>query len=214
MLLGRLVRRHLQRMGGCTAANPGDPCGTCKTCNSSGQCVPVANGTSCEGTLFCVSGETCQAGVCTGGTPIDCADSDPCTNDACNEAIKQCVHTPLSDGTPCSSGDPCVVAACQGGTCTPTGAVACDAGVPTDGSTQKPTRAAGAIPGAQSDAGGQDDASGAEAGGHADGPQPGQDAGTGGGRAAAPAAQRPAPRERVSAAPRVRRGVAAARWRR
>jgi hypothetical protein len=126
-------------MGACVAANPGEPCGTCKTCNSSGQCVPVTNGTSCEGALYCVTGETCQDGVCGGGTPVDCDDGDPCTNDACSETLKRCQNTTLSDGTPCGTGDKCVASTCQAGTCTGGGALDCDDGNPCTYDTCNPS---------------------------------------------------------------------------
>jgi hypothetical protein len=102
--------------GACTAAAPGDPCGTCRVCSAGNECVPVTDGTSCEGVFFCATGETCQSGACAGGAPLDCDDQNPCTADACSERSKTCLHTPVADGTLCGGTSPCG-AVCNAGVC-------------------------------------------------------------------------------------------------
>lgn len=48
-------------------------------------------------TDYCVVGRTCNAvGGCGGGSPRDCLDGDPCTEDHCNETADRCDH-PLRD---------------------------------------------------------------------------------------------------------------------
>ncbi len=50
--------------------------------------------TSCEDGDFCTDGDTCAAGLCIPGGPLDCADVDSCTVDSCDEDDNQCVHDP------------------------------------------------------------------------------------------------------------------------
>ncbi len=62
--------------------------------------------------------ETCQAGVCTAGTALTCADANPCTVDTC-DPIAGCQHGVAPDGTPCSDGNLCNGGeTCQTGVCT------------------------------------------------------------------------------------------------
>src|SRR5256886_8307355 len=56
-------------------------------------------------TLF-RSVETCQAGVCTGGTPLGCNDNNACTTDSCDPATG-CRNVPVVNGTPCGDGNVC-----------------------------------------------------------------------------------------------------------
>lgn len=86
------------------------------------QCIaqPKANGTSCDDGLFCNTGETCQAGVCTGGSARNCDDSNPCTADSCDEVNDSCKNAAVTDGTVCDDGqfctvnDVCTAGACEG----------------------------------------------------------------------------------------------------
>jgi hypothetical protein len=66
------------------------------------------------------------------GTPLNCNDSNPCTDDSCDSAAG-CFNVPndanpCTDGTVCTSGDACVAGACVG---TP---VVCDDGDACNGS--------------------------------------------------------------------------------
>jgi cysteine-rich repeat protein len=95
--------------GGCTSGGPlscsdPNPC-THDGCNPATGCVfpPEPNGTSCNDNAFCTDNDTCQGGSCTGGGPHDCADTDSCTNDTCDEANDMCVHTP--SGACCGDGN-------------------------------------------------------------------------------------------------------------
>ena len=99
--------------------NDGNIC-TTDTCNPSTGCAhtPVANGTSCSDGDLCNGAETCQAGVCTPGVPLDCNDGNICTDDTCNPATG-CVHTnntaPCDDGNACTTSDQCAGGVCAGG---------------------------------------------------------------------------------------------------
>src|SRR5262249_8763360 len=94
------------RSGACVAGTPlncddTNPC-TADACNPMSGCqhTPAANGTSCSAS--CTVGDTCQAGSCSGGTPINCDDRDACTTDTC-DAVAGCQHTPVADPTTCST---------------------------------------------------------------------------------------------------------------
>lgn len=87
--------------------------------NLGGGCVhtPVANGTGCSDGNLCNGSETCQAGICTSGTPLDCNDNNPCTNDSC-DSQSGCQHVnntaACDDGNACTTGDVCSGGSCAG----------------------------------------------------------------------------------------------------
>jgi hypothetical protein len=60
------------------------------------------NGTECDDGQFCNIREVCQAGLCAGGTVLNCSDNEPCTTDSCNETMDKCEHVwsqcGISDG--------------------------------------------------------------------------------------------------------------------
>src|SRR5262249_16151529 len=64
--------------------------------------------------------ETCQAGVCAAGVPLNCDDGNACTTDTCN-AVSGCVHTPIAGCVPCATAancndnNPCTTDSCVGG---------------------------------------------------------------------------------------------------
>ncbi len=62
------------------------------------QCLSDA---SCGDGNICNGIETCRAGVCTAGTPLNCDDGDPCTLDSCAPA-SGCQHTMVADLASCS----------------------------------------------------------------------------------------------------------------
>ena len=73
----------------------------------------------CTDTAQCnrCAGETCQAGACVPGAPLNCGDNNPCTSDSCNNATG-CVNTAVANGTSCSDGNACNGAeTCQAGAC-------------------------------------------------------------------------------------------------
>ncbi|HJQ84257.1 MAG TPA: hypothetical protein VKA21_09295 [Candidatus Binatia bacterium] len=67
----------------CADGNPctSDVCsGNPATCHN----TPVTNATPCGNGTVCDGAETCQNGLCTPGTPLDCDDGMFCTDDTCN----------------------------------------------------------------------------------------------------------------------------------
>ena len=91
--------------------------GACQAavCNpSTGICdlYPRLDGTFCDDANLCTSGDSCQAGACT-GTATVCADTaGGCATGICNPMTGACDATPLPDCTPCEGGS-----FCAGGTC-------------------------------------------------------------------------------------------------
>ncbi|APR82311.1 BNR repeat domain protein [Minicystis rosea] len=109
------------------ACDDQNPC-TTDTCAPATGCThtPLAAGTSCSDGDACNGVEVCDAnGMCM-GTPLDCADTDPCTIDTCDK-ITGCQHTAAADGTSCADGDVCNGAeVCMSGACTVGAPLDCD----------------------------------------------------------------------------------------
>jgi hypothetical protein len=99
----------------------GNPC-TADTCDVVLGCIntAVADGTACDDSTVCNGAETCAAGICNAGTPLDCNDGLQCTIDTC-DAVLGCLNTNVPDGTSCNdadactTGDACVTGLCVGG---------------------------------------------------------------------------------------------------
>lgn len=74
----------------CSSLN--DQCnkGVCDETQDKCIAQPKPDGTSCNDGLFCNVGETCQSGVCSGGSPRVCNDGISCTSDSCNENTGAC----------------------------------------------------------------------------------------------------------------------------
>jgi hypothetical protein len=129
-----------------------NPC-TRDTCTPQTGCqhAPLADGEACPNGDLCDGNETCQAGVCTPGTPLVCNDDSVCTNDSCSPAAGcvfqdtcddgnacsddlcdpnvGCSHGSAPDGTPCPDTDLCNgEETCQTGACTPSAPLVCDDG--------------------------------------------------------------------------------------
>lgn len=151
-------KNDIKNCGGCgIVCDDGDPCttnacvaGACVytkiDCSSldgpclTGVCVGGAceahaanEGGKCDDGNACTTSDTCVAGTCTGGPPLNCDDGNECTADACDPA-SGCSNTPLT-GTPCDGGN----GTCQNGSCEPNcvpgGACTDDADCCTEGET-------------------------------------------------------------------------------
>jgi hypothetical protein len=67
-------------------------------------------GAPCEDGDLCTVGETCAAGVCSLGLPVDCDDGNICTADLCDSSSGLCINNWASQvGTPCDDGNLCTV---------------------------------------------------------------------------------------------------------
>ena len=116
---------------GCgVSCDDANPC-TADSCDATLGCkhTPVANGTACSDGNGCTQADTCQAGACTGGSPVTCAPLGQChAAGVCNPATGACSDPPLPDGTVCNDGNPCTqIDTCVAGACTGASPVACSA---------------------------------------------------------------------------------------
>jgi len=107
-------------------------CQLAGTCDSTtGECFNpnVPDGTSCDDENACTAPDTCQAGVCTGGTSgaVQCTASDQCHNaGVCDPATGTCSNPAKSDGASCIDGNACTQTdTCQGGSCVGSNPVVC-----------------------------------------------------------------------------------------
>ncbi len=101
-----------------TACDDGNPC-TRDQCDSALGCLHVPdNALPCDDGTPCTVGDTCQEGVCTGGAAPDCDDTNPCTDDFCEEGTGECMHEPIED-VACDFAGPCAqpVGMCVEGEC-------------------------------------------------------------------------------------------------
>jgi hypothetical protein len=113
---------------GCVNTNNTAPCDDNDLCTENDTCgggtcggtpTPAAaacnagNGTVCDGLEQCNP----LTGACDPGTPLDCDDSNDCTDDSCDSALG-CFNlfntNPCSDGTVCTTGDTCAAGICVG----------------------------------------------------------------------------------------------------
>jgi hypothetical protein len=127
----------------CTAST--DPCKVNVCDPATGDCVTqnAPNGTTCEDGNLCTTGETCQEGVCQGGTAVAncCQSTSDCPTPA-NQCLRAtCIsnvcgvenkpdNTACDDNLGCTRGETCLAGICQGGTstCTGTNNFCCGAG--------------------------------------------------------------------------------------
>ena len=145
---------------GCTAADqcdaPANPC-LDVVCGPNGACgtVDKDDGTACDDGNACSQTDLCQAGMCTGSSPVACTALDPChqvgvcnpVTGLCSNPIKTCaaldqchdvgVCNPVTgvcsnpnkaNGATCNDGNGCTQTdTCQAGTCTGGNPVTCTA---------------------------------------------------------------------------------------
>ncbi len=112
----------------CTGSNPMS-CSASDQCHDAGACgaetgtcsnPPKANGSACNDNNACTGTSSCQAGVCTGGSPTTCTAQDQChVAGTCNPATGVCSNPPKANGSACDDNDACTgTSSCQAGVCT------------------------------------------------------------------------------------------------
>jgi len=97
--------------GVCCNAACDSPCTSCRQPGREGYCEPADNGTACPDGDLCNGDEVCILGRCVPGTPLDCADQDPCTSDVCTPA-QGCLNELEPDGFECGEWMMCQAGAC------------------------------------------------------------------------------------------------------
>ena len=102
--------------------NDDDDC-TTDLCNGAEGCEnSPLDATECADGDPCTVADYCDEGECV-GTPVNCDDENPCTDDVCGEA-GGCLH--IYNQADCDDGDPCTVAdECSNGACEGT-PITCD----------------------------------------------------------------------------------------
>ncbi|MDI1451741.1 hypothetical protein, partial [Polyangium sp. 6x1] len=111
---------------GCTPSS-GSPCDdgiscTVDTCNEQFDgCMNTPNDALCDNNIACDGVETCGVLGCKAGTPLNCDDGVPCTDDFCDQVTGGCKHVEndgkCSDGAFCNGAETCdKVAGCKPGT--------------------------------------------------------------------------------------------------
>ena len=123
--------------GICTGASPvtcsaSDQCHDAGSCDTStGKCSNPnkTDGVTCDDSNACTKTDTCQAGKCSGASPVTCTASDQChVAGTCDTSTGLCSNPASADGTTCSDGDQCTQSdTCQAGACTAGTAVKCTA---------------------------------------------------------------------------------------
>ncbi len=75
--------------GECRTQGDNDP-GPCKQVVD-GYIIDAPDGTPCDDASACTNATHCAAGLCSGGQPVQCNDSDPTTTDTCSD-LSGCLH--------------------------------------------------------------------------------------------------------------------------
>ncbi len=108
-----------------------NPC-TDDACTAGAPTHPAkANGAFCDDGSACTQGDSCQAGVCAGGTTLRCIALDAChVVGACDAATGVCSNPSVPDGLTCDDGESCTqLDTCQAGVCTGGKPVVCGGGL-------------------------------------------------------------------------------------
>lgn len=85
------------------------------------------DGTSCDDTLYCTTGDVCVNGACSGSSMMCPTTEEQCMEPICDETNNVCTFGPKTDGTPCSTGvgGRCVTEMCMSGKCEVTNRTDC-----------------------------------------------------------------------------------------
>ncbi len=127
--------------GACVSGTPKvcddlNPC-TNDSCDAAtAACANLPNAATCTDGDACTVGDGCTGGACKVGAAKVCADSDTCTNDACDSASGNCVFKPISGCggncqgvSDCNDSNPCTSDTCVGAKCAfPANTATCDDG--------------------------------------------------------------------------------------
>lgn len=124
--------------GACVGSNPvvctaTDQCydpGTCAPATGiCSQSLPKGDSSACDDGDLCTQTDSCQAGICTGTSPVVCPMPDQCHDlGTCSPATGMCSNPPKANGMSCTDGNSCTQTdTCQSGTCMGANPVVCAA---------------------------------------------------------------------------------------
>ena len=115
----------------CPAENECHEVGTCNPTDGTCSHVHKANGSYCSDGDPCWVGESCQSGVCSGGSayacpaPPQCHSAGTCTPNP-NNGFAECTYPNEANGTSCDDDNKCTQTdTCQAGTCTGSNPIVC-----------------------------------------------------------------------------------------
>jgi len=113
----------------CAASDQCHVAGTCDSATGTCSNPPKPDGSACNDGNACTQTDTCQAGVCTGRSAVECAASDQChVPGTCDPATGTCTRPTKPNGSACSDGNMCMQTdTCQNGTCAGANPVVCSA---------------------------------------------------------------------------------------
>jgi len=125
---GNLCTRTDQCQGGICVGSDPRTCEALDDCHLAGVCYPLtgecthpvkANGAPCDDGNPCTRVDACQAGVCTGGSPVSCPAIDDChLPGTCDPGTGTCSAPAAPEGTPCNDRNPCTTEdRCHEGVC-------------------------------------------------------------------------------------------------
>ena len=76
--------------------------------NTGSESTAIADSGACNDGSVCTTADVCISGVCVGGSPLNCDDTNACTDDSCIPATG-CAHTTHS----CDDSDGCTIDGCN-----------------------------------------------------------------------------------------------------
>ena len=127
------TQKDICKEGACTGLNPlscddGNPC-TDNSCDAAAGCIFAFNSAPCSDQNQCTENDTCAGGQCKPGSPTNCNDGDPCTQELGCSPITGCQYTSAGNGTPCTyGGGSCSQGKCNNGFCSPQDGGLCSTG--------------------------------------------------------------------------------------
>ena len=131
------TRTDTCQSGACTGTNP-VTCVAQDQCHAAGTCDPATgvcsnpnkpDGDDCDDGNGCTRMDTCQAGACTGASPVECTAADECHEaGTCDPQTGICSQPVRADGTLCNDRDACTrTDTCLAGACVGSDSVVCTA---------------------------------------------------------------------------------------
>lgn len=129
------TQKDVCQSGVCLGGSP-VVCAASDACHAVGVCSPAsgtcsnpakANGSTCDDGSRCTQTDTCQGGVCLGGSRVTCSASDQChVAGNCDPSTGNCSNPPAQDGAACVDGSLCsTLDRCQSGVCVGSNPVKC-----------------------------------------------------------------------------------------
>jgi len=96
------------------------------SCDPIQGCIHTYNSNSCDDGDACTLGDVCIEGSCASGSPINCDDGNPCSEDSCNSQVGCIYDYSSNNGMTCDDGDTCTSTdTCNEGECSGSDIINC-----------------------------------------------------------------------------------------